>query len=231
MENNDITEFEKDYKEFLHTASHDLRSHMRHIKEFSRLLIEDVGAVSDSTNDYEHFLAEAVKQLDEKFGSLLEISRVNTTSEKLVEEESKEIVMAAIQMVQENYKFNYSLTGDWPSLPVHPNIFYKMLCSLIENAVKFSDKKEVSIEVNCQISGTELVLSILDNGPGLADEYHEIVFKLFKKLSLDDNSTGAGLTYARKVARKHGGDIFLVNRDPIGGLCVKICLPINRSLV
>ncbi|MCM8538586.1 MAG: HAMP domain-containing histidine kinase [Lentisphaeraceae bacterium] len=217
-------DIEEEYKEFLYIASHDLRSHMRHIKEFSRLLVEDVGELSEDGRDYEHFLSESVKQLDNKFSALVEVSRINTTSEQLVEEDLKELINMAIQAVKVKYLLKPTIMGSWPKIKVYTRIFHKMLCEIVENTAKFSDKDCVNVLISCEQKGSQIIIFIEDDGPGVPEERLEDVFNLFKKLSIDDNSTGAGLTYARKVVRKHGGDITLSNRQP-SGLSLRISLP------
>jgi len=58
------------------------------------------------------------------------------------------------------------------------------------------------------------------------------VFTPFYRLEQSRNSStggvGLGLSAARTIAREHGGDIILNDRD-VGGLCARIELPVNRA--
>jgi signal transduction histidine kinase len=66
-----------------------------------------------------------------------------------------------------------------------------------------------------------------DDGPGIPPEEHEKVFAQFYRSAARDPGkagVGLGLSVARTIAREHGGDISLRNREG-GGLTVRIELP------
>lgn len=51
-----------------------------------------------------------------------------------------------------------------------------------------------------------------DNGIGIAEEFHEDIFRIFKRLNAEDDDkkgTGVGLTFVRKIVERHGGRIWL----------------------
>jgi two-component system osmolarity sensor histidine kinase EnvZ len=62
-----------------------------------------------------------------------------------------------------------------------------------------------------------------DDGPGIAPNRRESVFRPFESGAL--GGTGLGLTIARDIARAHGGDIVLED-SPLGGLRARMRLPI-----
>jgi signal transduction histidine kinase len=72
-------------------------------------------------------------------------------------------------------------------------------------------------------------VTIMDKGPGIADEHRERIFAPFYRVSdkLADGvtGTGIGLTIARELARLHEGDLVLVSGD--GG--ATFCLSLNAS--
>jgi signal transduction histidine kinase len=73
-----------------------------------------------------------------------------------------------------------------------------------------------------------VVIIIDDDGPGIPAEEHERVFIPFYRQEPSRDATkprvGAGLSIARTIAREHGGDVTLKNRDG-GGLSALIELP------
>jgi signal transduction histidine kinase len=73
-----------------------------------------------------------------------------------------------------------------------------------------------------------VVVAIEDQGPGIPASEHERVFTPFYRLEASRNpatgGVGLGLSVARTIAREHGGDITLANREG-GGLCVRMGLP------
>lgn len=97
--------------------------------------------------------------------------------------------------------------------------------NLIWNAVKYG--KCARIEVTQ--TDTFIVVRIEDDGAGIQERDMEMVFEPFRRLetsrSRETGGVGLGLTIARTVLRKHGGDVTLINRID-GGLCAEVKLPV-----
>ena len=100
----------------------------------------------------------------------------------------------------------------------------RCLSNLIDNAIKYGERAEVSLEVR----DSEIMIQIDDQGPGICDELKEEVFRPFFRVEGSRNretgGSGLGLTVARTVARAHGGDVLL-GESPAGGLRVTMILP------
>lgn len=101
----------------------------------------------------------------------------------------------------------------------------RALSNLINNGLKYG--KHVGIALARQ--GSEALITILDDGPGIPEEQQEQVFQPFKRLEDSRNpktgGAGLGLTITRDIIHAHGGEIMLRNR-PEGGLMVMITLPL-----
>ncbi len=110
-------------------------------------------------------------------------------------------------------------------LPLARNAFKRSLTNLIDNAARHGDKVAVSGRRN----GSILELTVDDDGPGIAEDMREEVFRPFFRLDQSRNiatgGTGLGLSIARDIVRSHGGDILL-SEGPLGGLRATIRVPI-----
>ena len=98
---------------------------------------------------------------------------------------------------------------------VKPQALKRCLTNLLSNAIKYGERATVVVE-----DGEDLVLRVLDEGPGIPAESLEQVFEPFFRLESSRNSTtggvGLGLGIARDIAQAHGGSLVLRNRSPHG---------------
>ena len=115
------------------------------------------------------------------------------------------------------------MNGD-PRVTVRPDSFTRMMTNVVVNALRHAQ----SVKVVATHEGKRLTVTVEDDGPGIAPEQREEVFKPFVRLdvarNIDSGGTGLGLAIARDVARSHGGDILLSD-SAMGGLRVLIRVP------
>jgi signal transduction histidine kinase len=111
----------------------------------------------------------------------------------------------------------------YESINAKPLALKRCLTNLVDNALKFGRRAEIRVA-----DGRVLLISVLDDGPGIPEEFLETVFEPFYRLessrSRDTGGTGLGLSIARDIAQAHGGLLTLRNR-PEGGLIAELRLP------
>jgi signal transduction histidine kinase len=109
-------------------------------------------------------------------------------------------------------------------VPCRPTLVRRAVANLIDNAVKYGGSACVRI---VRDKGRVLII-VDDDGPGIPADEQEKVFAPFYRREPARNpakaGVGLGLSIARTVAREHGGDVTLRNRDG-GGLSALIELP------
>ena len=100
----------------------------------------------------------------------------------------------------------------------------RLLHNILANAVAYGERARVVLTVTDELA----LVEIADDGPGIPQAEFERVFAPFYRVEGSRNratgGTGLGLSSARAIARAHGGDIVLRNRDG-GGLSVRVLLP------
>ncbi len=115
-------------------------------------------------------------------------------------------------------------TGD-ANVTLRPDAFKRCLANLISNAARHGSTVEVTGETRSGL----LVITVDDDGPGIAEEMREEVFKPFLRLddarNQDEGGSGLGLAIARDIARSHGGDVLL-STSPLGGLRAMVRVPV-----
>ena len=116
------------------------------------------------------------------------------------------------------------------ALPVaaDPAALRRALDNLIANAVKYGG----AARVKAFAEEGRAVVTVEDDGPGLAEDDLEAVFEPFHRAersrSRETGGAGLGLTVARQAARAHGGDLTLANRTE-GGLVARMSLPLASA--
>ncbi len=105
------------------------------------------------------------------------------------------------------------------TLNLRPDAARRAVTNLVDNARRHASRVHLSL----QPQGRNVSVLVDDDGPGIAPDRRESVFKPFE--SGADNGTGLGLTIARDIARAHGGDILL-EESPLGGLRARMRLPV-----
>ncbi len=109
--------------------------------------------------------------------------------------------------------------------------FERALANLINNAIKYSTK----IEISAHAINASVIITIEDNGEGINDEEKLRVFKPFyrsdKSRSINNSgNVGLGLAITKEIITDHNGIILLQDSKNLGGLLVRISIPHLNSL-
>jgi light-regulated signal transduction histidine kinase (bacteriophytochrome) len=104
--------------------------------------------------------------------------------------------------------------------------------NLITNAIKYNDKPQPTVEIGVAqtvLDGENVdAFYVKDNGVGIAPEFHEEIFRIFKRLedgaAGHQSGTGAGLTFVKKIIERHGGRIWL-HSEPGKGTTFYFTIP------
>jgi len=124
---------------------------------------------------------------------------------------------------QTTFKVKLNITETLPNIVGHPLFIQRMLSNLIENALTYGGD---NVEVVAIQEQNNLIISVLDNGKGIAPDLIEQVFTPFVRgdKSRSKSGSGLGLAIAKRICNKHNGQIELINRN-CGGLEVRVSLP------
>lgn len=225
---NEYERLKKDFTDYAYIVSHDLNAPVRHIREFSKLLFEELeNHLNSECFEYKHYIEKSVDVIEKKLDALLKISRVNTAKWHYVKLDIREVIECAVRQVENNYNFNCRISGVFPELNVDPDSFQTALFNVIENAAKFyKGEDKPSVEINSVIDEEKCILKIIDNGVGIKESKLEDVFEIFKKIDARFKGIGAGLSVTRKILERYDGKISV--KSVLGeGTEVTITLPLE----
>ena len=123
---------------------------------------------------------------------------------------------------------------DLPAVAFHENVFSKVVREILDNAAKFVvDNGRVTVSADT-VDGF-LRIDIIDDGPGIPEAERESVFYVCHQIDEEHTGqvpgAGLGLTLARHLMRKEGGEIQIASpfRFPDRGTCVSLYFPLAES--
>lgn len=200
--------------EMLAGVSHDLRTPITRLK-LELALFGDKPEFADMKRDLdemEHMLEEYLAFAKGEDGEIDSLVDLNQLVEEIVGDTRRKGHSIDLQASGENV------------LPLKRQALKRCVMNLVDNAVSFGDEVAISI----WRSRKSIEIAVDDNGPGIPEDQLQDAFKPFSRLddsrSLDRSGVGLGLSIARDIARKHGGDIYL-STGPLGGLRAQLHLP------
>ena len=88
----------------------------------------------------------------------------------------------------------------------------QLFLNLIDNSIKFNDKKNVKIEIGFSENTDFWKFYIKDNGKGIEEKYFQKTFIAFFKLENDYKSAGIGLSIVKKIIDLYEGDIWIESK-------------------
>lgn len=107
-----------------------------------------------------------------------------------------------------------------------------VLTNILENSLKYCGKEQANVRISCKTIHSGVVITMSDNGPGVADDTLDKLFQIFyrgdKARSNTGQGSGLGLAISAKIIERHGGSIKAANL-PEGGLSMRITLPVVKG--
>ena len=198
---------------FSYSVSHDLRSPLRAMDGFSRILQEDYGARLDNEGlRLLGVIRDNSRKMSELIDDLLEFSRLGRKPLSTAEINTKRLIEEVFGELQARSEQRAKLTlGALPPAYGDVVLVKQAWANLLDNAIKFSSKRERPvIEVNGQENGAESVYCVRDNGAGFDMQYYDKLFGVFQRLHSTDEypGTGVGLAIVQRVVTRHGGRVW-----------------------
>lgn len=224
--------------EFLATLAHELRNPlapMRTALEIMRLAPRDDGAREQAQS----VLERQVKQMTRLIDDLLDVSRITHGKLALkrehvplrsILESALEITRPAIQAL--GHHLDVKLSGDDIYLDADPTRLAQVFSNLLNNAAKYTPHTG-HIQLRAEVEGDLAVVSVQDDGIGIARENLQRVFEMFtqvgRSLEQSRGGLGVGLSLSQWLIQLHGGSVE-VRSDGLGaGTQFIVRLPIVAS--
>ncbi|MCE5313494.1 MAG: PAS domain S-box protein [Armatimonadota bacterium] len=204
----------KEMEAFTYSVSHDLRAPLRSIDGFSMALLEEYSDALDATGqDYLRRVRAAAQRMGRLIDDLLRLSRINRAEMlyKNVNISGMALeILTSLQQTDTERKMEFVIQ---PDIEVRgdANLLRIAMENLLDNAWKFTGRRSVGrIEVGTELTDSEQIVYVRDNGAGFDMAYLEKLFQPFHRLHADAEfpGTGIGLAIVRRVISRHGGRVW-----------------------
>ena len=208
--------------EFLSNMSHEIRTPLNAICSFSEQLSQTVDG--SEIKD----ISKSAKNLLEIINNILEISKIEAGKFELVNRQymMNDLINEIYEYAKNNnirdIEIKKEISKNLPKYLKGDKIrIVQIVCNLVSNALKYTDKGSVTIKFDCEIikGNFKLIVNVIDTGIGI--EHHEInnLFKKFEKLNNKFSSlhgTGLGLPLVKEIINKMNGEIIVESEPGVG---------------
>ncbi len=205
---------------FAYVASHDLKEPLRGIHNYALFLLEDYGELLDDEGVSKlKTLVRLSHRMEGLIEALLQLSRVGRQDLQVQEIDLQQVLEEVLDTLHPRLTETHAtvtipvplpvVRGDWVRLR-------EVFQNLITNAMRYNDRPEKHVEIGLKKDAhgrsNFYVFYVKDDGIGIDPKHHANIFKIFKRLHAQEKyggGTGAGLTIAKRMVEKHGGEMWL----------------------
>lgn len=223
--------------QFLANMSHEMRTPLTAIIGLAETLIDEEQKTEDRMESVQTIIRSG-KHLSQLINDLLDLSKVEAgkleldTQYRSIPDMISEIsALAQIQSSNKEISFKTNYHFPIPEKIKTDDLRLKqIIINLIGNAIKFTDKGSVSLEIEYSRSDASLLFSITDTGIGISEEQAQRLFAPFMQADISTTrkygGTGLGLHLSKKLAKLLGGTLTL--QSALGeGSCFTVTIPTN----
>lgn len=233
-------ELEKVRDDLMKMIVHDLKTPLTTVLATLEMLADgDFGPLADRQSEAVGHAFTKAEDLLSLIEDLLEIARIEDAGIAL---EPSEIDPAAFlaqvlhdwepRLRQERARAQVDVSPDAPGFRADHALLTRVLANLVQNALVHSSHP-VTLRLAARPDARGILLTVQDDGPGIAPEYQELIFRKFESLKAPNaprvRSSGLGLTFCRLAIEAHGGRIWVQSR-PGEGSSFHLLLPLEPDV-
>lgn len=226
-----------DLEQFAYSAAHDLREPLRMIALYIDLIRRKyLGRLDAQGDEYLGFAVEGARRMQALITDLLAYTQaVNENKEPPREPTAADL---ALDLTLTNLRTAIEESGatikrePLPKLLVEEVHLVQLFQNLVGNALKYRGEVAPVIHICADREGEKWRISVCDNGIGIAPEYADRIFGLFRRLHTTESysGTGLGLAICQKIIHRYGGRIWVESDGEGRGSTFRFIVPGAESL-
>jgi PAS domain S-box-containing protein len=211
-------------EEFAYAAAHDLQEPLRNISlSLQQLTLENSDLSEEESRETMAVAVRNSNRMQRLIQDLLSFTRA-LDSEPLVARvssaDANTVVSHAIENLRQSIVENEAsimVESPLPHVQIHPAHLLQLMQNLIGNALKYR-KPDVAplIEIGARVESSRVVICVADNGIGIAPQFHQRVFGVFKRLNHSQQGNGIGLAVCKRIIEHYSGTIWIESTEGAG---------------
>jgi signal transduction histidine kinase len=233
--NEELKIHDKMQREFINIASHEIKTPVQSILSFSQLL----SIYPERQADFIESLQRNANRLKRLSSDILDVTKIESKSLKIKKEVfDLNVILSKVvdeyEILIQNYveheiKLLFKPSNEKLLVDADKERISEVISNLISNAIKFTEKGEIVIDIDRKDTGFVFV-SVKDTGKGIDPEISEKLFSKFTTTSFQ--GIGLGLYISKNIIEAHGGKIWAENnKEGNGGAIFYFSLPFNDKRV
>ncbi|HLK21996.1 MAG TPA: ATP-binding protein, partial [Bryobacteraceae bacterium] len=220
--NDELRRANTDLEQFAYSASHDLQEPLRQVAIYSQMLERKYASRLDGdARDYLSFCVEGAQRMEMLISDLLAYSQTTRLFESAPQRVDTNEVLGT---VKKNLATRIQETGatvraaDLPVVYADAVPLVHVFQNLLSNALKYRGAQAPEVTISAEQVPGFWRFAVRDNGIGIAKQFHEQIFGIFKRLHgrSEYPGTGIGLAICQKVVERYGGRIWVESEEGKG---------------
>ena len=208
-----LMQINQELEQFTYIASHDLKQPLRGIRHLSQWIYDDAyDRLPAASREHLRKLQGRIDRLDHLLDDLLAYSRAGRKKCKVEPVCVQPMINQIAELLAAPRGFVIEYAGPALEILTARTQLETVFRNLIGNAVKHRSEDDGYVEVAAQVIDNQMIeFRVSDNGPGIAPEFQDRVFRMFQTLNTRDEmeGSGIGLAIVERIVHSMGGEVTL----------------------
>lgn len=205
-------------EQFAYAASHDLQEPLRMVSSYVQLLARRYqNKIDETADEFIRYAVDGTRRMQRMIDDLLTLSRVGRHGQPFGPVDLNllfDAIESNLKRAEGSPAGNLIRATSLPTVPGDASQLLQLFQNLVSNGLKYSDPDKGEVRVAATECDDTWQISVADNGIGIAPEYHQSIFEIFKRLHGygEYAGTGIGLALCKKIVDRHGGKVWVESR-------------------
>lgn len=218
--NDRLQELDRLKDEFISTVTHELRTPLTSIRAFSEILLANPDMEVEQRGRFLSIIVKESERLTRLINQVLDMAKIDSgrIDWRVEEIDLRALIQDAINSTSQLFHDKAATLreelGDRPVTIVgdHDRLT-QVIINLLSNAVKFCPEQNGEVIIRLEPAADCWRIEVRDNGPGIAQDQHKLIFEKFHQVSNSlagkPKGTGLGLPISQKIVEHHNGRIWV----------------------